>query len=52
MIPMWSSGTVILVLVGIVVFLLIRELLCWYWKINEAIELLRSIRDRLPERQA
>ena len=49
MIPMWSGGTIIFVLVGIVIFVLIRELLCWYWKINEVVELLRAIRDRLPE---
>ena len=51
MIPTWSSGTVILALVGIVIFILVRELLCWYWKFNEMVELLREIRDRLPEQK-
>lgn len=29
------------------VFLCLRELWCWYWKINEAIGLLKEIRDGL-----
>ena len=51
MMPTWSSGTIILVLVGIVIFVLIRELFCWYWKFNEMVTLLREIRDRLPEQK-
>jgi len=41
----------LLVLLG--VFLLFREILCWYWKINQAIELLERIDhklDRLPDK--
>lgn len=26
-------------IVGIIVFLILREVACWYWKINERIEL-------------
>lgn len=40
---------VILIVLAIVlvVFLLVREVLCWYWKINKAIALLTEIRDLL-----
>ncbi len=35
----------------IALFLIFRELVCWYWKINEGLKLLQEIRDllgRLP----
>jgi len=32
----------------ITVFLVAREIVCWYWKLNEIIEVLRSIDSRLP----
>ena len=35
------------VLVSLVVFLIIRELVCWYWKINRIVELLEEIRGHL-----
>jgi len=34
-------------LVTILIFLMFREILCWYWKINEGLGLLRAIRDEL-----
>ena len=37
------------VLVGIVVALLLRELLCWFWKINEAVTLLKEIDSKLSK---
>lgn len=37
----------IILIVGIFVFLICRELLCWYWKINRTIELLESIDKKL-----
>ncbi len=43
-----SIGAVIIFLVVcVVVFLVCRELLCWYWKINQSIALLTEIRDLL-----
>lgn len=36
-----------LTLVAIVVFLIGREIVCWYWKMNETISLLKEIRDLL-----
>ncbi|MDD5034034.1 MAG: hypothetical protein PHE55_04685 [Methylococcaceae bacterium] len=37
----------IAVLAVIVVFLLIREIVCWYWKINRIVLLLESIEQKL-----
>ena len=33
----------IVVLVAIIIFFVCRELFCWYWKINEIRDLLKSI---------
>ena len=30
------------VLVALLIFLVIRELLCWYWKMNEVVDLLKK----------
>lgn len=35
------------VLVMILIFLLIRQIVCWYWKINERTKLLYDIRGLL-----
>ncbi len=45
----WSVGTWI-TFVAIIIGLLfaIRELLCWYWKINDIRNLLQKILERLP----
>ena len=32
---------------GILIFLLCREIVCWYWKTNVVISLLTEIRDKL-----
>ena len=42
-----QSFVVILVAALIIFFLVFREVLCWYWKINKNIELLLEIRDLL-----
>jgi len=31
----------------VIIFLICRELICWYWKINEAVDLLREIHKEL-----
>lgn len=38
--------------IAFVIFAIFRELICWYWKINEATELLREVRDILRENAA
>ena len=39
---LWISS-VLLILIGI--FPLIREILCWYWKINRVVDLLEKIEE-------
>lgn len=36
--------------VVVIVFLVVREILCWYWKVNQAVALLTEIRDLLASR--
>jgi len=43
------GGTILFVAIF---FLIIRELPCWYWKINERVELLKEIRDCLKGESA
>ncbi len=45
-----QSGLIFLAIL-IVLFLVFRELVCWYWKINQNIALLTEIRDLLRERR-
>jgi hypothetical protein len=43
--------TFLIVLTAIVVlFLIFRELVCWYWKINKISNLLEEIRDELKNK--
>ena len=42
-----SAYFVVYVLAGLLVFLVGRELVCWYFKLNEIVSVLRQIRDRL-----
>lgn len=39
------ATSLIVLLVSFVLFLVFRELFCWYWKVNEIVSLLRDIRD-------
>ncbi len=44
------GGTLLISLVIIiVVFLILREVVCWYWKINETLSVLKEIRDSLKD---
>ncbi len=48
-----TLGTALVVLViAIIVFLVFREVVCWYWKINKTVDLLTEIRDLLAHRSA
>jgi hypothetical protein len=49
-----AQGIVILlfvVLVAVVVLLLVRELVCWYWKLNKIVVLLERIAGALEKAQ-
>jgi hypothetical protein len=40
-------GLFIPLIIIIIIFLICRELVCWYWKINETLSVLKEIRDLL-----
>ncbi len=40
---------IILFVVSIIIFIVMREFWCWYWKINERIELLKDISEKLGQ---
>ena len=40
-------GYIVWVIVSIVVALVIRKIVCWYWKINKIVELLQEISNKL-----
>jgi hypothetical protein len=44
------SAVLVYLLVLLIVFLIFREVLCWYWKINRAVALLTEIRDSLASK--
>lgn len=46
---MWGYNlvTVIIIIVALGLVFLLREVACWYWKINERIALLEEILTRL-----
>lgn len=42
------AGTVVMILlIAIVIFLVLREVVCWYWKINTMVGLLQEISTKL-----
>ncbi|MHB1620860.1 MAG: hypothetical protein ACYCTY_12915 [Sulfuricella sp.] len=41
------GGVLIFFIIAIIVFLVCREIVCWYFKINRNVELLTEIRDLL-----
>lgn len=40
---------IIVLLVCILIFLICREIVCWYWKINQSIELQKKILEKLDK---
>jgi len=45
------TAIVITLLFLFIIFIICRELTCWYWKINETIEILKDIRDLLKNKE-
>jgi hypothetical protein len=43
----YAASTLVLLVVIIVVFLICREIVCWYWKITQMVDLLREISAKL-----
>lgn len=46
-----NSFILIYLVISIIVFLVCREIACWYFKINKTITLLEEIRDLLKSSQ-
>ena len=46
------GGTLIFLICVVIIFLVFREVICWYWKINQNIALLTEIRDLLVAKGA
>ena len=42
-----NESAIITLLILFVIFLVCREIACWYWKLNEIVSLLKEIRDEL-----
>lgn len=41
------AGSIVALIIAIIIFLIFRFVVLWYWKINVAIDLLRSIDEKL-----
>jgi hypothetical protein len=41
--------TITYILIVLIVFLICRELVCWYWKLNKIVTLLESIESKLTK---
>ncbi len=41
------GGVIVAILIVPVIFLICREIVCWYWKINRIVGLLESIESKL-----
>jgi hypothetical protein len=46
-----GASPIITLAVILVIFLVCREIVCWYWKQNEQVALLKEIRDMMAEQQ-
>ena len=42
-----DMNPIVLALAGLLGFVFLREVFCWYWKLNEVVGLLKTIVDRL-----
>ena len=40
-------GAVFVLLILLALFMLFRNAMLWYWKVNESVELLKSINEKL-----
>ena len=44
------TGVLIGLVIALIIFIVCRELTCWYFKINKTVELLEEIRDLLKDK--
>ena len=45
------NDAIIMLIICFLIFLACREVMCWYWKINEIVKLLSDIKSALSERE-
>jgi hypothetical protein len=45
------SNLIVLVLFAALLFLILREVVCWYWKLNEIVKVLGQIRESLDDKK-
>jgi len=43
------TESLIIFFIGLIIFFACREIMCWYWKVNEGVELLTKIENHLSE---
>lgn len=41
----------LIILVSFMIFLIMREVMCWYWKINKILDVLNEINDNLKDKK-
>jgi hypothetical protein len=46
---MTSAGIFGIIVCGVFAFFIGRELMCWYWKVNEIVELLKELVEQKKE---
>ena len=44
-----DNNVILSLVILIVIFLVFRDLVCWYWKINYQVKLLEEIRNELKK---
>jgi len=49
MLPEMLKGVILPLVIGFLIFLILRELMCWYWKINSIVRLLEDIIKKMNE---
>jgi hypothetical protein len=49
MLPEMLKGVILPLVIGFLIFLILREVMCWYWKINTIVRLLEDIIKKMNE---
>jgi len=49
MFPEMLKGVILPLIIGFLIFLILREVMCWYWKINTIVRLLEDTIKKMNE---
>lgn len=49
MLPEMLKGVILPLIIGFLIFLILREVMCWYWKINTIVRLLEDVIKKMNE---